>query len=182
MIFISQSGITDRTREPQWDQWYIEHLRSMVTVPGIASAQRFKTDMRGFPRSLAIYSVASPAVFTDPYYLSVRGMGEWLPLIDRGYYRRNLFEGLERAPLVADEACLLVADRPQPQGALGGIEFIWLKNIGLDRSTPYRGIAVVAAAKLPALAETVAVYRPLTPRMSKDSDKVSAINPDRARS
>ena len=170
MIFISQSGITDHTREAQWDQWYIEHLRIMVTVPGISSAQRFKADTPGFPPSLAIYSITSPAVFTDPYYLSVRGMGEWLPLIDRRHYRRNLFEGLEHAPLAADDARLLVADRLQPQDAIGGIEWIWLKSVGLDCSTPYRGIAVVAAAKLPALAETVAVYRPVTPRMSKDSD------------
>jgi hypothetical protein len=182
MIFISQTGLTDITREAELDQWYIEHLRIMATVSGISSAQRLKTDTPGFPPSLAIYSVASPAVFDDRYYLSVRGMGAWLPLIDRRYYRRNLFEGPEHAPLVADDARLLVADRAQPEGAIGGIEFIWLKSVGLDRSTPYRGIAVVPVAKLPALAETVAVYRPLTPRMSKDPDNVSAINPDRARS
>ena len=166
MIFISQTGVTDNARAAQLDQWYLEHLRIMASVPGISSAQRFKTDTPGFPPSLAIYSVASPAVFDDQYYLSVRGMGEWLPLIDRRYYRRNLFEGLEHAPLVADDACLLVADRAQPQGTIAGIEFIWLKSVGLDRSTPYRGIAVVAAAQLPSLDATVAVYRPVTPRMT----------------
>ena len=54
MIFISQSGITDHTRETQWDQWYIEHLRIMVTVPGISSAQRFKADTPGFPPSVPL--------------------------------------------------------------------------------------------------------------------------------
>jgi len=166
MIFISQTGVTDNAREAQLDQWYLEHLRIMATVPGISSAQRFKTGTPEFPPSLAIYSVASPAVFDDPYYLSVRGMGEWLPLIDRRYYKRNLFEGLEHAPLVADDARLLVADRARPQGAIAGIEFVWLRCVGLDRSTPYRGIAVVAAAQLPALAQPVAVYRPVTPRMT----------------
>jgi hypothetical protein len=166
MIFISQSGITDVTREAQWDQWYLGHLRLMATVPGISSAQRFKTGTPGFPPSLAIYSVASPAIFDDPYYLSVRGMGEWLPLIDRRYYRRNLFEGLEYAPLVADDARLLVADRAQPEGAIGGIEFTWLKSVGIDRSTPYRGIAVVGAAQLPSWDATIAVYRPVTPRVA----------------
>jgi hypothetical protein len=170
MIFISQTGLTDNTRDAQLDQWYVEHLRIMLTVPGISSAQRLKTDTPGFPPSLAIYSVASPAVFDDPYYLSVRGMGEWLPLIDRRYYRRNLFEGSEHAPLVADDARLLVADRAQAEGAISGIEFIWLRSVGLDRSTPYRGIAVAAAAPVPQLGPTVAVYRPVTPRMSKGSD------------
>ncbi len=164
MIFISQTGVTDNTREAQLDQWYLEHLRIMATVPGISSAQRFKTDTPGFPPSLAIYSVASAAVFDDPYYLSVRGMGEWLPLIDRRYYRRNLFEGPEFAPLVAEDARLLVADRSEPEGAFGGIEFSWLKCVGIDRSTPYRGLAGVDAAQLPALDATIAVYRPVTPR------------------
>lgn len=166
MIFISQTGVTDTTREAQLDQWYLEHLRIMGTVPGISSAQRFKTGTPGPPPSLAIYSVASAAVFDDPYYLSVRGMGVWLPLIDRRYYRRNLFEGLDYAPRVAGDARLLVADRAQPHGAIGGIEFIWLKSVGLDRSTPFRGIAVVAAENLPALGEAVAVYRPVTPRIT----------------
>src|SRR5215213_9996974 len=103
MIFMSQSGITDDARERDWDRWYLEHLEIMVSVPGIASAQRFKTSAEGHPPSLAMYSVASPNVFNDPYYLSVRGMGEWLPLIDRAQYKRNLFEGLARAPEVSPD-------------------------------------------------------------------------------
>jgi hypothetical protein len=163
MIFISQSGLIAGQDEAAWDQWYIEHLRIMATVPGIASAQRFKTDTHGFPPSLAMYSVASPAVFNDPYYLSVRGMGKWLPLIDRQYYKRNLFDGLEHAPVVADDAYLLVADRERAEAAIAGIEFTWLKSVAIDRSTPYRGIAV--SQRPPALDPTVAVYRPATPRV-----------------
>jgi hypothetical protein len=164
MIFISQSGLTDTALAANWDRWYLEHLRIMVTVPGIASAQRFKTDAPGFPPSLAIYSVASPDVFSDPYYLSVRGMGKWLSLIDRQYYKRNLFDGLEYAPVVADGAYLLVADRERAEGAISDIEFTWLESIALDRSTPYRGLAV--AQRLPVLETTVAVYRPATPRIT----------------
>jgi hypothetical protein len=164
MIFISQSGLTDRAREAAWDEWYIGHLRIMATVPGISSAQRFKTGTPGFPPSLALYSVASPAVFDDPYYLSVRGMGEWLPLVDRQYYQRNLFEGLEHAPQVAADQHLLLADREHPAAIVAGVEFTWLKCAGLDRSTPYRGLAVVDAARLLPLDAAIAVYRPVTPR------------------
>src|SRR3990170_1290077 len=132
MIFISQTGVTDNAREAQLDQWYLEHLRIMATVPGVSSAQRFKTDTPGFPPSLAIYSVASPAVFDGPYYQSVRGMGVWLALIDRQHYKRNLFGGLEHAPLIADAARLLVTDREHGGQTIAGIEFIWLKSAGLD--------------------------------------------------
>ena len=105
-------------------------------------------------------------VFKDPYYLSVRGMGEWLTLIDRRYYKRNLFSGLDRAPQVADNAVMLVADRERAEGAIAGVAFTWLKCEGIDRSTPYRGLAVIAAAALPALDATVAVYRAASPRMT----------------
>lgn len=169
MIFNSQSGIVDNNRQADWDVWYLEHLRIMATVPGVSSAQRFKTDTPGAPPSFAIYSVTSADVFKDPYYLSVRGMGEWLALIDRRYYQRNLFSGLEHAPVVADTECILVADRERPESAIAGIEFTWLKCEGIDRTTPYRGLAVVDAAKLPMLEASVAVYRPASPRMMPGS-------------
>lgn len=166
MIFISQSGLTENSRAADWDAWYLEHLRIMATVPGVSSAQRFKTATPGSSPSLAIYSVTSADVFKDPYYLSVRGMGEWLALIDRRYYKRNLFSGLDHAPLIADGEVMLVADRAHAAGSIAGVAFTWLKCEGIDHSTPYRGLAVVDVKKLPALDDSVAVYRPASPRMT----------------
>lgn len=167
MIFMSQSGLLEPARLAQWDAWYVEHLRIMRTVPGITSAQRFLTDSAGHSPSLAMYTVASPDVFRDPYYLSVRGMGEWQPLIDTRYYRRNLFSGLDQAPRVAAGAVLLVADRGQPDPSLGSPiapatwTMTWLQATGLDMSTPYRGIAVAApGAAGGSGAVGVAIYRP----------------------
>ena len=165
MIFMSQSGLSDPARKAAWAAWYVEHLRIMVTVPGIASAQRFETDSPGRSPSLAMYSIASADVFADPYYQRVRGMGEWLPLIDRRYYRRNLFAGLEAAPDVGDGFVLVVDDRARP-ASVPGLALTWLEAVGLDRSTPYRGIAVVARAAAEALAEHgLGVYRPVTARV-----------------
>lgn len=166
MIFMSQSGITDESRAMEWDAWYVEHLRIMVTVPGISSAQRFKTASPGHPPSLAMYTVASPEVFRDPYYLSVRGMGEWLPLVPKQHYHRNLFDGLEAAPDVAEDYVLLVADRDRTGAGPRGITLTWLKAVGIDLSTPYRGIAVIQRAAAEALGADggIGVYRPVTPR------------------
>lgn len=163
MIFMSQSGLADPARVAEWDAWYIEHLRIMLTVPGIYSAQRFKTDSAGYSPSLAMYSIAGPEVFDDPYYRSVRGMGEWLPLIDRRFYQRNLFSGLERAPAVRSGALLLVADREREDAALGDLGLTWLICVGIDRSTRLRGIAVVA--EQPAARASLAVYRAVTDYM-----------------
>ena len=166
MIFMSQSGITDASRAMEWDAWYVEHLRIMLTVPGIASAQRFKTDSPGYSPSLAMYTVASAEVFRDPYYLSVRGMGEWLPLVPKQHYHRNLFEGLDTAPDVAEDSVLIVADRDRPGLGPQGITLTWLKTVGIDLSTPYRGIAVFKRAAADTLAGVggIGVYRPVTRR------------------
>ena len=159
MIFNSQSGLTDPTRESDWAQWYFEHLRIMATVPGVFSAQRFTTTHPLHSPSLAMYGVASADVFAGEYYQSVRGMGEWLPLIDKQWYKRNLFDGLPAAPLVAEDQVLLVTDRDVPDIQLAAGLFTWLNVAGIDRSTPYRGIAVVDKNAVPVLPDDVAIYQ-----------------------
>ena len=174
MIFTSQSGITDPTQEPQWAQWYVEHLRIMRTVDGITSAERFQTKAPGWPPSLAMYSIRSPEVFVDPYYQKIRGMGPWLSLIDKRFYQRNLFEVIVEASVMAPEvpagSVLVVTDQTQPtlghqEPALEGVTFNWLRAVGLDQSTPYRGICVMPHARalnLPMRAD-VALYTPAQP-------------------
>ena len=164
LIFMSQTGITDPARETELDAWYVDHLRIMLTVNGVDSTQRFKTTSAGHSPSLAIYTVAGPHVFQDPYYLSVRGMGEWMPLIDTNFYRRNFFDGLARAPEVGDDERLLVADRSRPEPNLLDVPWAWLECVGIDRSTPFRGIAVVPRdiAEARSAAADVAVYSPVT--------------------
>lgn len=162
MIFMSQSGLTDPGREADWDVWYLHHLHLMASVSGVDSAQRFKTDSPLNSPSLAMYTMRSADVFTDPYYLSIRGLGEFLPLIDKRWYRRNLFAGLDIAPAVANDEVMLVWDAPAPHET-PGIEFVWLEAVAIDKSTPYRGIAVVPANQVRTdFAADIAVYRPAT--------------------
>lgn len=159
MIFMSQSGLTDPSRHQDWDAWYVEHLRVMKTVPGISSAQRFKTASAEHPPSLAMYTLASADVFQDPYYLSVRGMGDWKPLIDLRYYRRNLFDGMAVAPRVDQGQLLIVADRTEPDPSL---PLTWLTSVALDKSAPVRGIAVVDARRSGEFASRdVGIYVPM---------------------
>ena len=144
MIFMSQGGLLDPSRNAEWDTWYLEHLRVMVSVNGVESAQRFKTSGPGYSPSLAMYSMESARVFDDPYYLSIRGLGEFRNLVDTRYYRRNLFAGLDLAPAVGPEQILLVWDAPKPRAA-AALDFAWLEAVAADKSTPYRGIAVIGA-------------------------------------
>lgn len=164
MILFSQNSLLDERNEPVLGPWYLEHLRNMSSVPGIFSAQRFKTTTPGFPRSVALYSVVSEQAFDNDFYRAIRGFGAMKPLIDERDHHVDLFEGLDAAPVVGDDERLLLADRAAPGGAIAGVAFTWLKCVGRDFSTPYRGIAVVAAREVPALDATVAVYRPVTER------------------
>ena len=173
MIFNSQSALTDSAdpaREAAWGEWYFEHLRIMATVPGVFSAQRFLTTHAGHPRSLAMYGVANADVFKGEYYQSVRGMGEWLPLIDRQWYCRNLFDGLARAPHVGDDELLLVADRDAPDATLTVYNMTWLTVVGIDRSTPYRGIAVIPQSSATRVPASVAIYTPASKRYVNDKE------------
>ena len=167
MIFIVQSGLLDPSRQTEWAAWYIDHLRIMLTVSGVISAQRLETDALGQPPSLAMYTVESEDVFTDAYYLSIRGMGSWQPLIDTRYYVRNLFASLDEAQDVGEHQRLLVADRDAPSGDLAGAPFRWLECVGLDRSTRYRGLAVIESGNALTMGEGVVVYAPVTPRFTK---------------
>ena len=165
MIFTSESGLTDPSRIAEWDSWYRGHLAAMAAVPGVGSAQRFRALREGPPPSLAMYTVSSPAVFDSEIYRRTRGMGPFLSVVDERLHRRNLFEGLDAAPDVPAGGILLVADRSEPGPAAEGV--VWLRAVALDRSVPYRGIAVfpdLAAARAAGagLGGAVALYAPMT--------------------
>jgi len=169
MIFMSQSGITDTVQQAAWDHWYQGHLAVMLTVNGIESAQRFTLIEGACAPSLALYTIISPAVLQDAYYLRIRGMGPWLPLIDQRYYRRTLFAGLDIAPAVSDTGVLLVTDRAQPEPTLGGIAWTWLEAVALDRAPPFRGLAVVSRDDARrAQGARIASYHPVTAQLSPE--------------
>jgi RimJ/RimL family protein N-acetyltransferase len=163
MIFFSESALIEPSRLPEWAAWYKGHLAAMTSVPGVLSAQRFAALDRGVPSSLAMYTVTSPAVFQSDIYLSVRGMGPWVGLVDETQHRRNLFDGLDTAPEIPEGGVLAVADRAAPDDTAG---LTWLSSAGIDRTTPCRGIGVfpdVASARR-ATGGKAAIYRPVTSR------------------
>jgi RimJ/RimL family protein N-acetyltransferase len=163
MIFFSESALTEPSRLSEWAEWYKGHLAAMASVPGVLSAQRFAALDPGVPHSLAMYTVTSPDVFRSETYLGVRGMGPWVDLVDETQHRRNLFDGLDTAPIIPEGGALAVADRAAPEPIDG---LTWLGAAGLDRTTPYRGIGVFAdvAAARRATAGKAAIYRPATGR------------------
>jgi len=166
MIFTSESGLSDPGRIAAWDEWYLGHLAAMASVPGIASAQRFRALTEGVPPSLAMYTVASPDVFASETYLRVRGMGPFVSVVDERLHRRNLFDGLDAAPQIRPSDFLLVTDRAESGPQIDRL--VWLRAVALDRSPAYRAIGVfpdIGAAR--SAAERIggaALYKPITGR------------------
>ena len=74
------------------------------------------------------------------------------------------------APEVPADCALVVTNQTQPElarhdPAFEGLTFTWLRAVGLDQSTPYRGISVIPLARalsLPTRAD-VALYASAQP-------------------
>jgi hypothetical protein len=64
-----------------------------------------------------------------------------------------------------------VLDRPAPEGSPLGIPFQWLPCIGLDRSTPYRGLAMLGAAEVDhfpiGTVPGLRTFRPVIPQVTR---------------
>jgi hypothetical protein len=182
MIYMIEIDYGDPASEAEWNAWYEAYLRDLVTVPGIDTAQRFRGENAAARKHLAVYTVASLSVYSDPRYAAVGGGGRassrWKAHISR---RRNLYHGLAWAPEVRDSHRLVVTETSPKELGLADILFVPLEILSMrakaaeagsalagqalfDDDPPRRFVAV-AAARLVAKAELasrpdVAIYRP----------------------
>lgn len=170
MLYMVDVDFAQPALQAEWDAWYMQHVEVLLSVSGIRTAQRFECLTRYPSPYLTIYSVDSAQVFESEGYRQRGGRGStgrWQPLMTN--WLRNLFDGLTMAPAVPVEARLLVTESQPNEIADCGCEFSWLGNAGLDRTVPWRGIAVASAATAGRITEKtmgqVRAYRPLTPQM-----------------
>lgn len=170
MLYMVDVDFAQAALQAEWDAWYMQHIEVLLAVPGVRTAQRFECLTQCPSPYLTIYSVDSARVFESEDYRQRGGRGstgKWQPLMT--HWLRNLFDGLTIAPAVPEEARLLVTESRPNEIADCGCEFSWLENAGLDRTVPWRGIAVVSVANAGRISEKalgqVRVYRPLTPQM-----------------
>jgi hypothetical protein len=168
VIYMVDHVYTDVATEPAWHEWYAGYLRKLVAVPGIDSAQRFKAIGCAPPRYLAMYSVASPAVYESDAYRNMGGGGSQSARFHHAYqlWTRNLFEGAARAPVVRDRQRVLVFDREhRDESGPFASRATWLRSVGLHMTTPYRAFVVIdpdEAETASSFPETY-VYEPFTP-------------------
>lgn len=133
----------DAERARRWEEWYEHHLRRLISVPGIGSAQRFRSIRPARSPYLALYSISGMDVFDSERYRALAGPNSSKEFHDcLSDWFRNVFDGVASAPRVGADELLLMLDQDTPPGGPAP-PFAWLTAIGHDRKPPHRGIAVV---------------------------------------
>jgi hypothetical protein len=152
MIYMVEMDFPHPERLREWHDWYLAHIRVLLTVPGFRASQRFQ----------AVCETAAP-------YLSRGGpasTGEWRQL--QTNWRRNLLEGLGETPDVLGDRHVLLLEGSDVRPP-AGIDATWLRGVGLDSTIKECGLAVVNdPAPLLDLARhdpRVRLYRPISEKI-----------------
>jgi hypothetical protein len=157
-------------REAEWHEWYLAHIKVLLTVPGFRASQRFRSILPCPAPYLALHQVDSGAIFDSPEYRSRGGpgsTGEWRAW--HSNWRRNLLEGLEVTPEVLSTAHLLRLENARDVALPAGIALRWTKAVGLDRDAQEFGLAVIddpaPFVDLASRDERVRLYRPISEKL-----------------
>jgi hypothetical protein len=167
VIYMVDHVYGDAATEPAWHDWYAGYLQKLVSVPGIDTAQRFRAIDCSPPRYLAMYSVASAAVYESDAYRNMGGGGSQSARFHDAYrsWTRNLFEGASRAPIVREGQRVLVFDR-EHRDETGSVasRATWLEAVGLHMTTRYRAFLVLDAREVASTASVPGsyLYEPFT--------------------
>ncbi len=167
MIYMVELDMPHPAREPEWHDWYMQHIHILLTVPGFRASQRFRAIAKTPAPFLALHEVESGDLFESADYRGRGGptsTGEWQHLHTN--WQRNLLAGIDETPQVAeDEYVLLVRDEaalPLPEPA----DLTWLTGEGLDGTIDRLGFGVIRdPAPFMGVAERdprVCIYRPIS--------------------
>jgi len=172
LIYITEMAFADPSRLAQWHAHYLRNIANLQTVPGFLASQRFESLADTPSPFSALHEIASADVFESAIYKQRGGRGsngDWQN--DMINWHRNLYSGLDATPEVANDAYLLFIDAKREVAEReiavpAGVHIRWLTLVGLDRTIPDRGIAVLDDAQdMLSIAKAdsrVKVFRPIT--------------------
>lgn len=172
MLYMVECRFRDAVREQAWNDWYSgERLGELLSVPGFRTSQRFTALTRPATYYLAVHSIDSLCVFETPEYKAMGGGGF------EGYqdyitdWKRQFFEGLDIAPPVRFDECLVVADSRPERVRDSGMALSWMRAARKEQEQHERGIAVIKTGGIDAVAlhrtYGLDVYQPImTQRVS----------------
>lgn len=168
MLYMVEMELPDRSRLADWHDWYVNHIRKLLTLDGYHASQRFEAITPRAAPFLAIHDVVGPELFEGTGYRTVggpSGTGEWRDVMTN--WSRNLFEGCDAMPDIGPDEKLALVDDPSKLPAAFGERVTWLHSIGLDRNIPQRGFIMLAAGEDHAAlaAAGVDIFRPISEKL-----------------
>ena len=146
MIYMVEMALLDPARRAEWDAWYVAHQHRLLSIPGFRASQRFEAIHAAESPFVALHEVDSPEIFDGPSYRTNAGpsnTGEWQAKM--GHWHRNLFDA-DHTPDVPTDARLVVIEDGSRPALPDHIQVRWMQAVGLDRSVPRRGLAVISPA------------------------------------
>ena len=144
VIYMVEMDMRLDDREAEWHEWYLAHIKVLLTVPGFRASQRFRSILPCPAPYLALHQVDSAAIFDSAEYRSRGGpgsTGDWRAR--HSNWRRNLLEGLAETPDVPQTAHLLRLENARDVAVPTGIALTWTKAVGLDRDAQEFGLAII---------------------------------------
>ncbi|MGZ5171275.1 MAG: sugar ABC transporter, partial [Burkholderiales bacterium] len=126
-IYMVQHAFSRPDWEDEWNAWYGNNLKVLLSVPGFRTGQRFKALDGSPPRYMAVYTVDSPDVFDSRFYKDAGGGGTNSQRFRPAYHVwiRNLFEGIKAAPAICDDEYLVSVDSTTQNVELPGVPLTW---------------------------------------------------------
>jgi hypothetical protein len=175
LIYITENAFADPSRLQEWHAHYRRNIANLQTVPGFLASQRFESLVETVSNYCAVHDIAFAGMFESEVYKTRGGRqsnGDWQPLMT--HWHRNLYDWVGETPEVAPNSCLLLVDEKREVAereiALArSANITWLNLVGLDRTRPDRGIAVIDDPKEAiALAKSdkrVKIFKPITEKI-----------------
>ena len=167
MIYMVEMNLLDTALRAEWDAWYVAHQHRLLSISGFRASQRFEAIHPAPSPFVALHEVDSADVLTSPTYRAKAGptnTGEWQTKMNN--WRRNLFDR-DHTPDVAMGTRLVVIETDGAAGLPADASVTWMDAVGLDRSVPRRGLAVMPPAIADGLAGApgLRVLKPIGPRL-----------------
>jgi len=173
VIYMVEMDLPHPERLAEWHEWYLRHIRVLLTVPGFRASQRFAAVVPNPSPFLALHEIEGPAMFDSAAYRDRGGpgsTGEWRDL--QTNWHRNLLDGVVATPEVAGDQFLLQLRDARDAVLPEPVPVTWLHGIGLDRTVAECGLAVVddatPFADLARRDDRVRLFRPITGKIGPD--------------
>lgn len=177
MIYTVECSFADPHSEAEWNDFYsLDKLPALISVAGFHTSQRFKALRDGCPVYLALHSVDSLDVLTGEDYRRKGGgnFARWQQHITD--WRRNLYDGIERAPTVGvNEYLVLSAKGPERLRELG-LAPCAMMAVAMEKVPVHRWLATGTRSLIGNIGnvpQDVHLYAPMTPQLTS-GDHVGA--------